>query len=152
MFRGGKEMKVEKLAPVIIQGKVLVQGEAKGSVEGTHEMLSFWGGYDPATGIVVDRHHSLRGKSLVSKIVAMPRGKGSSTGSAVLLDAIVSENAPAGLLLNKADEIISLGIIVCEEFFNISIPIVLLKDADFAAAVMAEEAVIHKDGRVELYC
>lgn len=134
-----------------VNGKVLVRGEAQGDVEGTNEMLSFWGGFDQHTGKIIDRHHSLCGRSIASKILAMPRGKGSSTGSPVILDALVSGVGPAGLLLNKADEIISLGVIVCEEFFAIKIPIILLNDQDFAEAIKAKKAEIHEDGTVILY-
>ncbi|WP_420712895.1 aconitase X swivel domain-containing protein [Pseudomonas sp. TB1-B1] len=50
-------------------------------------MLSFWRD-EPATGEIVNRHHPLSGESLTGKIFALPKGKGSSTGSAVLLNAL----------------------------------------------------------------
>ncbi|MFJ7727737.1 aconitase X swivel domain-containing protein [Neobacillus sp. NPDC097160] len=144
-------MNVNTLLETIVSGRVLVRGEADGEVCGTRDRISFWGGYDPATGKVVDRHHSLCGETLTSKIFVLPKGKGSSTGSYVLLDAMVSGNAPAGIILNKVDEIISLGVIVCEEFFDKKIPIVVLEDEDFSLAVHAKTAKIHEDGTVALY-
>lgn len=135
----------------IAKGKVIVRGEAHGEVVGTNEMLSFWGGFDQTTGKIIDRHHSLCGRNITSKILAMPRGKGSSTGSPVILDALVSGLGPAGLLLNKADEIISLGVIVCEEFFNLKIPIIQLTDQDFFKAIQATKAEINEDGTVIIY-
>ncbi|WP_077247373.1 aconitase X swivel domain-containing protein [Pseudobacillus wudalianchiensis] len=136
---------------ICIAGNVLVGGEAEGEIAGTNEMLSFWGGFDPASGQVIDRRHSLYGKSLASKVLAMPCGKGSSTGSPVLLDAIVTGNAPAGLLLNKTDEILALGVVVCEEFFDKKIPIIVLNNHHFAEAVKAKKAKIFADGTVILY-
>ena len=37
-----------------------------------HDGLSFWGGVDPETGLVIDAHHSLNGICLAGKIVMMP--------------------------------------------------------------------------------
>jgi predicted aconitase with swiveling domain len=134
-----------------LTGKVLTGGEAEGEIAGTNEMLSFWGGFDASSGIVIDRRHPLYGKSLKGKILVMPCGKGSSTGSPVLLDAIMTGNAPAGLLLNKTDEILALGAVVCEEFFQKKIPIIVLNDPEFALAVKGKRGKIIKDGTVILY-
>ncbi|MEC1715134.1 aconitase X swivel domain-containing protein [Schinkia azotoformans] len=135
---------------MIVTGKVIASGEVRGEIVGTNHLLSFWGGFDPVTGKIIDRHHPLCGETLTGKIFVLPRGKGSSTGSPILLDAIMLGNAPAGLIMNKADVIISLGIIVCEEFFKKGIPIIVLNNEDFSEAVQAKEAVIKEGGTVTL--
>jgi predicted aconitase with swiveling domain len=134
-----------------VKGRVLVAGSAQAGICATRNMLSFWGGYDPATGEIVDRHHPLSGENLTGRIFALPKGKGSSTGSAVLLDALHSGHAPAGIILNKVDEIIVLGVVVFEEFFNRKIPVVQLDDPDFEAIFSASGASISDDGTVTLY-
>ncbi|WP_349974967.1 aconitase X swivel domain-containing protein [Pseudomonas sp. WHRI 8519] len=130
------------------KGKVLVVGSASADLCATSNMLSFWGGYDPASGEIVDRHHPLSGQTVGGKIFALPKGKGSSTGSAVLLDALHNGNAPSGILLNQVDEIISLGVVVFEEFFGKRIPVIQLDDAAFEAALKARRATIEEDGKV----
>jgi predicted aconitase with swiveling domain len=139
--------------PIIrkVKGRVLVGGSAQAGICATRNMLSFWGGYDPATGEIVDRHHPLSGENLTDRIFALPKGKGSSTGSAVLLDALHSHHAPAGIILNKVDEIIVLGVVVFEEFFDRKIPVVQLDDPDFEAIFSASVASISDDGTVTLY-
>lgn len=134
-----------------VRGRVLVSGSAEAGICATRNMLSFWGGYDPASGEVVDRHHPLSGENLTGRIFALPKGKGSSTGSAVLLDALHSGHVPAGIILNKVDEIIVLGVVVFEEFFEQKIPVVQLDDADFEATFSARSASISEDGMVTLY-
>ncbi|MEM9974986.1 MAG: DUF126 domain-containing protein, partial [Pseudomonadota bacterium] len=47
----------------------IVPADASGEVVCTTEGLSFWGGVDPATGVVIDAHHPLKGRSLTGKIV-----------------------------------------------------------------------------------
>lgn len=135
----------------IVVGEAVVKGTAYGLVEGANEKLSFWGGYDTETGKIVDKRHPLAGKTIKNKILAIPSGRGSSTGSPVLLDSLVSGNAPAGLLMSKADEIISLGVILYEEFYGPNIPIVVLEELDFLKAIKAKKARINENGTVLLF-
>ena len=134
-----------------LNAMVLVDGTASGPVRASRDMISFWGGYDPSTGIVIDRRHSLAGQCLTGTVFVLPHGKGSSTGSPVLLDALVQGNAPAAILLNRVDEIIALGAVVYEEFFGETIPIAVLADDDFAAAMEADRIEILAGGTVLAY-
>ncbi|WP_434772337.1 aconitase X swivel domain-containing protein [Pseudomonas entomophila] len=135
----------------VARARVLVSGHVHGPLLATRNMISFWGGYDPATGLIIDRHHPLCGKNVTGKIFALPKGKGSSTGSAVLLDALHSGHAPAAIILNTVDEIIALGVVVFEEFFGKGIPVVQLENSDFEALFSARNACIAEDGTVALY-
>ena len=45
----------------------ILAGQASGQVLATDEGLSFWGGVDPLTGLVIDAHHPLSGQSLAGK-------------------------------------------------------------------------------------
>jgi cis-L-3-hydroxyproline dehydratase len=131
--------------------RVLVAGDAAGDIAASREMLSFWGGVDPTTGTVIDHRHSLRGRSIAGRVVVLPKGKGSSTGSYVLLDAWVAGTGPAGLLLNNVDEILSLGAIVHEELNGHAVPVFVLDDAAFERALVACSAELHADGTVLLH-
>ncbi|VVO44855.1 aconitase X swivel domain-containing protein [Pseudomonas fluorescens] len=133
------------------KGRVLVGGHAQAPLCATRNMISFWGGYDPATGVIIDRHHPLNGEDLTNRIFALPKGKGSSTGSAVLLDALHNGHAPAGIILNKVDEIIALGVVIFDEFFGQKIPVVQLENDDFEMLFSASSASISEDGTVTLY-
>lgn len=131
--------------------QILVPGQARGDVAASDQMLSFWGGVDPSTGIVIDQRHSLHGVSLAGKIVVFPKGKGSSTGSYVLLDALVEGVGPAGIVMNQVDEIISLGAIVYDEFYSRTIPVLVLNGEDFSCALTATHAEILSEGQVVLH-
>jgi cis-L-3-hydroxyproline dehydratase len=130
--------------------QVLVAGEASGPVVASRQMLSFWGGVDPATGTVIDHRHPWRGRCLAGAIVVLPKGRGSSTGSYVLLDSLAAGVAPAGILTSQIDEIIALGVVVQEEFNGRGIPVLVLNDSDFEVALVARQAVVFTDGRVVL--
>jgi predicted aconitase with swiveling domain len=130
--------------------RVLVAGAAAGQVAASRQELSFWGGVDPVTGTVIDRRHPLCGESIAQRVVVLPKGKGSSTGSYVLVDAWVGGTGPAAILLNQVDEIIALGAVVLEEFYGVSVPVFVLDDVSFEQALRARSAELLRDGTVIL--
>ncbi len=93
----------------IIEGKPLVAGAAKGSALKTDEPLSFWGGYDQWTGEIIDRRHPLSGQNAKGKILVVPASRGSSTTTAVLLEAIRNGNAPAAIVVSCVDRFFALA-------------------------------------------
>ncbi len=56
----------------------------------------------------------------------MESGRGSSSGSSVLAEAIRAGTAPAAILLKQRDSIIVTGAIVAAELYDISCPVVLI--------------------------
>lgn len=114
-------------------GRVLVEGSTSGALLYSDVGLSFWGGVDASNGDVIDRHHPLTGQNLAGKILAIPSGRGSCTGSGVLLELILNGAAPAALLFEHAEEILTLGVIVAEEIFQKSIPVLVLGSIAFNA-------------------
>ncbi|MCD4867183.1 cis-3-hydroxy-L-proline dehydratase [Pseudomonas sp. PLB05] len=125
-----------------VRGRALVAGHARGRLAWAPLGLSFWGGVDPASGRVIDRHHPLHGLELAGRILAIPSGRGSCTGSAVLLELLLAGRGPAALVLAEPDEILSLGAIVAEELFGRSLPVVSLGAAAFAALAECDEIAV----------
>ncbi|CAE6926847.1 unnamed protein product [Symbiodinium natans] len=114
-----------------IRGQPLVPGKASGQVLASSMGLSFWGGVSPKTGAVIDRHHPLHGENLHGKILALPGGRGSCTGSQVILELLLNGNGPAAIVLRDPDEIIALGAVVADEMFGIRLPVLSVGDAGF---------------------
>jgi predicted aconitase with swiveling domain len=131
---------------VILRGLALAQGAAKGAVA-VVAPLSFWGGYDPATGVVIDRSHHAFGTALAGRIVAMPSGRGSSSSSSVLAEAIRRGNAPAALVLVRPDPILAVGAMVAAELYRRSCPVIVLEARDHATLAKAAFAMIETDSR-----
>ena len=84
------------VAERVIAGRAIVAGEAAGEALVTRDALSFWGGYDFHTGEIIDQHHPLAGVRAGGRILAVPFSKGSSTTTAVLLEAVRAGTAPGG--------------------------------------------------------
>jgi len=110
--------------PVRVKVRSLVEGAAQGALLFADVGLSFWGGVDPASGEVIDRHHPLSGERLAGRVLAIPSGRGSCTGSSVLMELISNDHAPAALVLAEADEILTLGVLVAQVIFQRSLPVV----------------------------
>jgi len=115
-----------------LHGRAVVKGFATGEVLYSETGLSFWGGVSPKSGVVVDRHHPLCGQHLNGKILAIPAGRGSCTGSQVILELLLNGTSPAAIVC-QADEIIALGAIVAEELFDRRLPVVFLEEDAFQA-------------------
>ncbi len=111
--------------PEVPGARVLVPGEASGKVLVLDEPLSFWGGLDPETGTLIDSHHPQVGAMLRRKVLVMPSGRGSSSSSYVLAEAIRAGTAPAAVVLGEADAIVALGSIVAGELYGIDVPVVV---------------------------
>lgn len=137
------------LTPKTIEGRCLSEGHASGPLLYSQTPLSFWGGVDPATGIVIDQHHPLAGSSLAGKILAIPSGRGSCSGSGVLLELLLNGNAPAGFIFEREELILTLGTIIAAEFFDKSVPIVQVDSDEFTG--LAGHALVQiTNGTVEV--
>ena len=109
-----------------LEGRSLVDGHASAPLLYADVGLSFWGGVDPFSGEVIDRHHPLSGECLAGRVLAIPSGRGSCTGSSVLMELISNGHAPAALVLAEADEILNLGVLVARTLFQRSLPVLCI--------------------------
>ena len=99
-------------------------GEGRGRLLVLERPLSFWGGVDPETGRVSDPRHPQYGESLSGRILVMERAIGSSSSSAIMLELLRNDVAPAAIVLGSTDAILVLGVLVAEELGYPSIPLV----------------------------
>lgn len=119
--------------PTSLTGRSLVAGAAEGALLFADIGLSFWGGVDPFSGEIIDRHHPLSGEHLAGRVLAIPSGRGSCTGSSVLMELISNGHAPAALVLAEPDEILTLGVLVAQTIFERSLPVLCIGREAFAA-------------------
>ena len=139
------------MAGITLQGKIIIQGEARGKALVSDEPLSFWGGYDWKTGEIIDRRHTLSGAIARDKILAVPFTRGSSTTTAVLLEAIRARTAPAAIITTDTDFFFALASVVAEELYASQLPLVALSEKDFGQLRTDDEIQITTTGKVILY-
>ncbi|NJE75781.1 DUF126 domain-containing protein [Thermococcus sp. ES12] len=95
-----------------LRGRKIVGGKAEGELIVSRKPLSFLGGVDPETGIVTDAESDIRGQSIAGKILAFPRGKGSTVGSYVIYALKKNGKAPKAILVGEAETIVATGAII----------------------------------------
>jgi hypothetical protein len=120
------------ISPRILTGLTLSPGTARAPLITLAEPLSFWGGFDAATGKVMDHRHPDLGLCLTGAIVRMTAARGSSSGSSVLAEAIRLGTAPAGFVVRERDAILLLAALVAADLYKTPCVIVQLDSAAYA--------------------
>ena len=134
----------------VIHGEAVVSGRAVGELLISQEPLSLWGGYNQQTGEIIDRRHPLSGEMAAGKVLAVPFTRGSSTTTAVLLEAMKSGAAPAALVSTDTDSFFALASIVADELYGRSIPVISIPTTEFQTLESGTFLQIFEDGRIEL--
>jgi predicted aconitase with swiveling domain len=114
-----------------LTGRCVVPGKCDGEVMVSAQPISFWGSVDPETGCINDPRHELFGQSISGRVLAFPFGKGSSTGSLIMLELARVDKAPAAIINIRTVPILATGPIVIKHFYGKEIPVVTLSDDEF---------------------
>jgi cis-L-3-hydroxyproline dehydratase len=136
------------VAERVIHGRAVVAGAAEGEALVTSDALSFWGGYDFHTGEIIDRHHPLAGVRAAGRILAVPFSKGSSTTTAVLLEAVRAGTAPAAIVTTGTDSFFALASIVADVMYGKPFPVIALDADDFASLKTGEYLTVEMSGEI----
>ena len=113
--------KKDNVATIVVTGPILK----------TDVSLSFWGGIDPVTGIIIDQQHPLVGARVTDTIFFLPSGRGSSTASQVLLELILNGIAPRAIVLRNADAMVTVGALISQEVFDKFLPILCVEETGY---------------------
>ena len=119
---------------------LVVPANVEGEIVVCSEGLSFWGGVDPDTGVVIDAHHDLHGQSVAGRIVLMPTSRGSCSGGGVLLALALKGRAPAALIFREDEEILTLGATIASRMFDKTVGVARLPASDYIALSSVKSA------------
>jgi predicted aconitase with swiveling domain len=131
------------------EGRVLVAGTAAAPALVLEAPLSLWGGMDPRIGRISDHHHPQLGATVSGRVLVMPSGRGSSSSSSVLAEAIRLGTAPLAILIEEPDEILVLGAIVADYLYARTCPVLVLAEATRRIAT-DDHVRITRDGTVTI--
>ncbi|MDU9377036.1 hypothetical protein McpSp1_16800 [Methanocorpusculaceae archaeon Sp1] len=95
-----------------LTGRSISKGVGTGELLYTDTPISFLGGVDAKTGIIIDQKHPLHGKTIAGKVLAFPYGKGSTVGSYVMYGLAKNNVAPAAIINTECETIIAIGAII----------------------------------------
>lgn len=99
---------------MILHGRTIYPGKVEAEALVTSMGISFFGGVDPESGVVVERGHELEGQCIAGKVLAFPTGKGSTVGSYTLYRLKKNGTAPAAILNAECETITAVGCIIAE--------------------------------------
>jgi predicted aconitase with swiveling domain len=123
-------------------------GGAEGEALVLTAPISFWGGVDPGTGLIVDARHPQRGECVSGRILFLPGTIGSSSASLVLLELVHAARAPAAILLHETDAILLLGLVAAGEL-GLAVPPAMLFDRRHHGRIAPGPVRLLADGTIE---
>ncbi|MDR1993113.1 MAG: DUF126 domain-containing protein [Nitrososphaerota archaeon] len=97
-----------------LKGRIIYKGKAQGEALVTSMPISFYGGVDPNTGVIIEKGHELQGQSVKGKILVFPQGKGSTVGSYTLYRMKKNDTAPVAMINKETETIVAVGAIISE--------------------------------------
>jgi predicted aconitase with swiveling domain len=125
----------------VYTGRSIYPGAAEGEALVTSMGISFFGGVDPDTGLIVEKGHELEGQSVAGKVLVFPTGKGSTVGSYTLYRLSKAGLAPAAIVNAECEPITAVGCIIAEIPCIDQVPIECLSTGDHLR-LDAESAVL----------
>jgi uncharacterized protein len=105
-------MEGREMAEMVMKAHKVSKGKASGEALVSKSPVSFLGGINPETGVVVEKGHELEGKNVSGKVLVFPVGKGSTAGSFQLYELACCQNAPKAIINLRADPVIAIGAII----------------------------------------
>jgi predicted aconitase with swiveling domain len=97
-----------------LKGRAITGGRVKGNALVSTMPLSFLGGVDYNTGVVVEKNHDLKGQPLKDSVLCFPSGHGSTVGSYVLYSLVKKGVGPKAIVNQVADTVVVVGTIIAE--------------------------------------
>lgn len=120
---------------MMLRGRVVKAGKASGVALVSGQPISFLGGVDPATGVLTEPGHELKGQCVKGRVLVFPHGKGSTAGSYVIYQLACNGTAPSAIVVRQAEPIVAVGAIIA------GIPMVHRLDADPIKAIRTGDLV-----------
>ncbi|MCK4550355.1 MAG: DUF126 domain-containing protein [Candidatus Aenigmarchaeota archaeon] len=97
-----------------LKARSISKGTATGNLLISRDAISFYGGVDPNTGTIVEKDHSLEGKSIAGKVLVFPKGKGSTVGSYTIYRLKKNKVAPLAIINKETEAIVAVGAIISD--------------------------------------
>lgn len=133
-----------------VQARTLFDGKAESEVMRLDAPLSFWGSFDPLTGIILDNNHPQKGQSLKGKVLVMPATRGSGGTPGGLAEAIRNGSGPVAVIMGEGDVNVMVGAAVAQQIYGLTCPILEVAGADYEAVASARRLRILEGGIIQV--
>jgi len=133
-----------------IQGQVLIPGHAAGPALVLDDTLSFWGGFDPASGEIIDVHHPQFGQRVGGSILFVPESRGSAGTPGGIAETLRKGSGPSAFVLGERDVNISVGTLVANRLYALEVPVLAVACVEMAQFRSGDRIEIDRQGLISL--
>lgn len=133
-----------------IQAEVLVVGCAEGPALLLEEALSFWGGFDPQSGKIVDTHHPQYGELVEGRVLFIPASRGSAGTPGGIAETLRNGSGPCAFVLGKRDVNIAVGVMVANRLYNLAVPVIEISLSLMDQVANGDKIQINLEGRISI--
>ena len=127
---------------------IVFAGNCRAEVLVLDEPLSFWGGLDPQTGLIIDARHPQKGQSVAGRIVLMPGTRGSTSAAGALCESLRLGTGPAAFILPEPDALILAAVTIAAELYARITPVLAIDRKHWLQLTAYEVLQINADGNI----
>lgn len=135
-------------ATIDIEARVLIPGHATGPALVLDDTLSFWGGFEPSNGEIIDVHHPQFGQLVGGSMLFIPQSRGSAGTPGGIAETLRNGSGPLAFVLGEPDVNISVGTLVANRLYELEIPVLEISLAAMAQIRSGDSVTIDQRGIV----
>ena len=135
-------------ATIDIEARLLIPGHATGPAMVLDDTLSFWGGFEPSNGEIIDVHHPQFGQLVGGSVLFIPQSRGSAGTPGGIAETLRNGSGPLAFVLGEPDVNISVGTLVANRLYELEIPVLEISLAAMAQIRSGDSVTIDQRGIV----
>lgn len=129
-----------------IDAEVLIAGVASGPALVLDETLSFWGGFDPQRGEIIDVHHPQYRARVGGAVLFIPASRGSAGTPGGIAETLRNGSGPRAFVLGERDVNIGVGVLVANRLYGLDVPVVRIPAQRMRTIGRGERVSIDRNG------
>jgi predicted aconitase with swiveling domain len=133
-----------------IPSEVLIPGAASGPALVLDQALSFWGGFDPQQGEIIDVHHPQYGARVAGTVLCIPGSKGSAGTPGGIAENLRNGRGPLAFVLGERDVNISVGVLVANRLYGLEVPVLCVSLEDMERIASGDRLTLDAGGNLSV--
>jgi predicted aconitase with swiveling domain len=133
-----------------IEASVLIAGRANGPAMVLDDTLSFWGGFNPHNGEIIDVHHPQYQQLVGGSILCIPRSKGSAGTPGGIAETLRNGSGPLAFIIGERDVNISIGTLVANRLYDLEIPVLEVSLSEMKRIRSGDQLTIDRRGLISV--
>ena len=131
-----------------IETRVLIPGQATGPAMILDDALSFWGGFNPMNGEIIDVHHPQFQQKVEGSILFIPQSRGSAGTPGGIAETLRNGSGPLAFVLGEPDINISVGALVANRLYDLEIPVLEVSFGLIRHFQSGDQLTINREGGI----